>query len=60
MSGKQEGPETTATAVATPTAPRQFASRWHTAAERADGLRAKKQRRRASHRIALRRSPANG
>jgi len=40
--------------------PKQDVSRWHTAAERAEALRAKKQRRRAAHRIALGRSHANG
>ena len=60
MATKQEGSETTATAVAKPTDPRQYLSRWRTAEQRANGLRAKKQRRRASHRVALKRSHANG
>ena len=55
-----ESAATIATSTAAPAHSRQYVPRWHTAEDRADALRAKKQRRRAAHRIALRRSPANG
>jgi hypothetical protein len=60
MPTKDEATESTATTVAAPVHSRQYVPRWRTAEERAEALRAKQQRRRAAHRIALRRSPANG
>jgi len=60
MTTKEGSVEMTATPVPAPVHPRQNISRWRTAEERADALRAKKQRRRAAHRITLRRSHANG
>lgn len=60
MATKEEASESTATPVQAPAHPRQYISRWRTAEERANGLRCKKQRRRAAHRIALRRSHAKG
>ncbi len=60
MPTKDEIPELTANSAPVPAHSRQYVSHWRTAEERAEALRAKKQRRRAAHRIALRRSPANG
>ena len=40
--------------------PKPQVSRWRTADERAEGLRTKKLRRRAAHRVALRRSHSKG
>ena len=60
MSTKNESSESAAMSVPAPARPRQYVSHWRTAEERAEALRAKKQRRRAAHRIALKRSPANG
>jgi len=40
--------------------PKQVVTHWRTAAERAQGIRSKKLRRRAAHRVALNRSHANG
>lgn len=60
MPTKDEGSESAATAVQAPAQSTQSVSRWRTADERAAGLKVKKQRRRAAHRIALRRSHANG
>ena len=56
----KESSEPTATSAPTPAHARQHISRWRTVEERAKGLKAKKQRRRAAHRIALRRSHAKG
>lgn len=60
MPTKDASSEAAATSVPVPAHSRQHVSRWRTAEERAEALKAKKQRRRAAHRIALRRSPANG
>ena len=60
MTAKEESSEPTAMSVPAPTHARQYKSRWRTAEERANGLKAKKQRRRAAHRITLRRSHAKG
>jgi hypothetical protein len=60
MPAKDENQESVATSTSEPAHPRQYVSHWRTAKERADAIKAKKQRRRAAHRIALRRSPANG
>jgi hypothetical protein len=40
--------------------PKPHISRWRTASERSEGLRTKKLRRRAAHRVALRRSHSKG
>ena len=60
MATREEALEPSATPVQAPVHPKQHISRWRTAEERATGLRAKKQRRRAAHKIALRRSHAKG
>jgi hypothetical protein len=60
MSTKDERSESTVTSVPLPAHSRQYVSHWRTAEERAEALQAKKKRRRAAHRIALRRSHANG
>ena len=60
MNAKEKSADLTATLDPTPGLPKQHITQWHTAEERAAALRSKKQRRRASHRIALRRSHANG
>lgn len=60
MTMKENNSELPATPGTAPERPKQHVIRWHTADERAAALRAKKQRRRAAHRIALRRSHANG
>lgn len=60
MSAKEKSPELTATSDPTPRHAKEHITQWRTAEERASALRAKKQRRRAAHRIALRRSHANG
>jgi hypothetical protein len=60
MTTTMETPETSTTPPQEPVTPKQQVSRWHTAGERAEAIRAKKQRRRAAHRIALRRSHAKG
>jgi len=60
MTTKKEGLESTPTPVPAPVHPRRSISGWRTAEERAEALRAKKQRRRAAHRITLRRSHARG
>ena len=60
MAPKEDSSEPTATSTPTLTHAKQHVSRWRTAEERAKALRAKKQRRRAAHRIALRRSPSKG
>lgn len=60
MTTKEGSDETTATPAAAPVHSRPYISRWRTAEERAEALRAKKQRRRAAHRITLRRSHAKG
>ncbi len=55
--------ETSGSAVSSVTMPahsRQYVPRWSTAEARAEALKAKKHRRRAAHRIALKRSHANG
>jgi hypothetical protein len=43
-----------------PVAPKQPVTRWHSTEQRVAALHAKKLRRRAAHRVALRRSHANG
>ena len=60
MAPKEENAEPTATSAPAPVHPRQDTPRWRTAEERATALRAKKQRRRSAHRIALGRSHTNG
>lgn len=55
-----ESPESGAMPVQTPATVKQYVSRWRTAGERAEAIKAKKQRRRAAHRVALKRSHANG
>jgi hypothetical protein len=60
MSTKDQGSESPATTAPLPVDSRHYVARWRTAEERATGMRAKKQRRRAAHRIALKRSHANG
>lgn len=60
MNDKGKSSEPTTTSVPTVGNPKQHVARWHTAEERAAALLAKKQRRRAAHRIALRRSHAKG
>lgn len=55
-----ESSEQAATSALAPPHERQNISRWRTAEERAKALRAKKQRRRAAHRIALERSHTKG
>jgi|HubBroStandDraft_4_1064222.scaffolds.fasta_scaffold28421_3 hypothetical protein len=57
---KDESSESAASSVPAPAHSKHYVSHWRTAEERADAIKAKKQRRRAAHRIALRRSPANG
>jgi hypothetical protein len=59
MSATEKDSEVAATLEPTVHAQRQV-TRWRTAEERAGALKTKKQRRRAAHRIALRRSHANG
>lgn len=53
-------PEPDVTSVATPAKPKQKVATPRTANARAESVRAKKKRRRASHKIALRRSHSNG
>ncbi len=60
MASKEESPEPTAASAPAPLHAKQHISRWRTAEERATGLRAKKQRRRAAHRISLGRSHTKG
>ncbi len=60
MPTKDDSSQSAATSVPEPAHAKHYVSHWRTAEERAEGIRAKKQRRRAAHRIALRRSPANG
>lgn len=61
MAPKEESSEPTATSAATaPLHSKPYISRWRTAEERATALKAKKQRRRAAHRISLGRSHTNG
>jgi len=60
MSKKNESSESPAISVPTLAQSKQYVSQWRTAEQRAEALQAKKKRRRAAHRIALRRSPANG
>jgi hypothetical protein len=60
MPTKNEGSEPAPSIVPAPEHSTQYVSHWRTAEERAEGLRVKKERRRAAHRIALRRSHANG
>lgn len=60
MPKKDENSESAANSVPAPARSGQYVSPWRTAEERAEALKSKKQRRRAAHRIALRRSPANG
>jgi hypothetical protein len=60
MAATKETLEPSTAPVQTQVTPKQYVSQWRTAGERAEGLRAKKQRRRAAHRVALKRSHANG
>jgi hypothetical protein len=60
MPTKGESSEAVATPVSSPAHSKHLVSHWRTAEERAEAINAKKRRRRAAHRIALRRSPANG
>ena len=60
MAPKEESSEPTATSAPPLVQRRQNISRWRTAEERAKALKAKKQRRRAAHRIALGRSHTKG
>jgi hypothetical protein len=60
MPAKDERSESAVTSVPLPAQSRQYVSHWRSADERAAALQAKKKRRRAAHRIALRRSSANG
>jgi hypothetical protein len=60
MATKDETSESSATTVPAPVHARQYVPRWRTAEERANGLKAKQLRRRAAHRVALRKSHANG
>jgi hypothetical protein len=55
-----EVPEPTSTSVETQTHPAQNASPDRVADKRADGLRAKKKKKRDAHRVALRRSHTKG
>ncbi|HEY4899517.1 MAG TPA: hypothetical protein VIH91_01735 [Terriglobales bacterium] len=52
--------ETPATPTKMPTPPKQGASADRVADKHAEALRAKKKKKRAAHRVALRRSHANG
>ena len=60
MTMKEKQTELTAAPGPVAEHPRPNVVRWRNADERAAALRAKKQRRRAAHRIALRRSHAKG
>jgi len=60
MSPKEESSEPTATSAPAPLHAKPHVSRWRTAEERTTALRAKKQRRRAAHRISLGRSHTKG
>ncbi len=60
MPTKDESSESAATSVPVTAHPTQHVSPWRTAEERAQALKTKQQRRRAAHRIALKRSHANG
>jgi hypothetical protein len=60
MNIKEEEAESRAAAAPTATHVIQPISRWRTAKERGESVRAKKQRRRAAHRIALRRPHSKG
>lgn len=60
MATKDETLEASATTVLAPVHAGQYVPRWRTAEERAKGLKAKQLRRRAAHRVALRKSHANG
>ena len=60
MPTKDETTESTTITVPAPVHARQYVPCWRTAQERAVGLKAKQLRRRAAHRLALRKSHANG
>jgi len=60
MTTKEQTSAVTSTSEQTAVPMRQHVTCWRTAEERAGALKAKKQRRRAAHKIALRRSHANG
>lgn len=60
MPTKDENLESAPSSIAVPAHSKQSVSPWRTAKERADGIAAKKKRRRAAHRIGLKRSHANG
>jgi hypothetical protein len=60
MPTEQEIPETNAAPAQSLVKPKQSVSRWRTAVERSQGLRSKRLRRRAAHRVALRRSHSKG
>jgi hypothetical protein len=60
MTAEEESSAVTSTPDPPSVPAKQHVTRWRTAEKRAAGLSAKKQRRRAAHRVALRRSHANG
>lgn len=60
MASEEETPTATATPGQTHVSAKQVVTRWHNAAERAEGIKAKMKRRRAAHRISLRRSHSKG
>ena len=60
MPTKDKISESEATPVSASGHSQQYVPRWRTAEERAQGIKAKKHRRRAAHRVALKRSHANG
>lgn len=60
MTSKDGTSDSAATTVSVPAHSTQYVAHWRTAEERAQALKTKMRRRRAAHRIALRRSPANG
>ena len=60
MPTKDETSESTATTGSAPVHAKQYVPRWRTAEERAKGLKAKQLRRRAAHRVALKKSHAKG
>jgi hypothetical protein len=60
MAAKEESPEPNATPAQAQTSSKPYVSRWHTTGERVEAVKAKMRRRRAAHRIALRRSHSKG
>ncbi len=60
MATKDDGLEAAPSSITAPARSKQSVSPWRTAEERAEAITAKKKRRRAAHRIGLRRSHANG